>query len=314
MNTFREPIGSSSSGPSNSQLPPKDWPKPPTNFNVTKLSYGFSFGKTELKRRVAIVGNCARTRTTTTSISVIGFEIRRTAQPPLEESVRRTAPQLEESQPNLIVETGEPFPRDRKERPVQVESGLSVRVNTDRYFRDNRYTVVDRIEQYIVVGVFNKDSNTPREVIVELGRDSPLSSGLWRGVIRARGWRYFLSLKVCDTEYGSHHRITLDTRKQQIVNQIYYEYVTGVNSDAWNEWIFNTIADQSLSIELLLGWSVVRISVVVSFPVLSSFAIGMWYMQTTGDVQTAWTIASYVITGVGVIIALFGVITAIGDV
>lgn len=67
----------------------------------------------------------------------------------------------------------------------------------------------------------------------------------------------------------------------------------------WNEWIFDTISNNGLSIELLLGWSVVRISVVVSFPVMLSFAIGMWYMQKTGDVQTAWTIASYVVTGVG---------------
>ncbi|KAF8241844.1 hypothetical protein K440DRAFT_208150 [Wilcoxina mikolae CBS 423.85] len=164
----------------------------------------------------------------------------------------------------------------------------------------------DKMLQYIVVGVFRKDSNAPREVVVKLERNTSLSSALWRGMFRVRGWRYFQSLKVvrgfgiyeCDPNNGSHRRIPLDTRKQQIVNQIYYEYMMAVNRDAWIEWIWDTITTRNLSIELILGWSVARISVVVSFPVILSFVIGMWYMKATGDVQTAWTIASYVVTAV----------------
>jgi hypothetical protein len=59
----------------------------------------------------------------------------------------------------------------------------------------NRYTSV-RINRYTVVGVFNKVSKEPREVVVELEDSTPLSSALWRGIIGTRSWRYFLSLKV----------------------------------------------------------------------------------------------------------------------
>ncbi|KAF8518103.1 hypothetical protein BDD12DRAFT_866720 [Trichophaea hybrida] len=48
-----------------------------------------------------------------------------------------------------------------------------------------------------------------------------------------------------------------------------------VNCDAWIGWIWNTISIRNLSIELILGWSVARISVVVSTPVILSFVIGM---------------------------------------
>lgn len=54
-----------------------------------------------------------------------------------------------------------------------------------------------------------------------------------------------------------------------------------------------------LSLELLLGWCPIKILVVVILPVVLSLAIGTWYMQVTGDVQTAWTIASYIVTAAG---------------
>jgi len=71
--------------------------------------------------------------------------------------------------------------------------------------------------------------------------------------------------------------------------------------------------------------------IAVSFPVILSFAVGLWYMKKTGDVQTAWTLASYIVTGVGgerskhwkafwfgltikvVLVALFGVAAAIRE-
>jgi hypothetical protein len=80
---------------------------------------------------------------------------------------------------------------------------------------------------------------------------------------------------------------------------MFYEYETGVRSDTCNEWVYNTIIAKNHSIELLLGWSAVRITIAVSFPVILSFAVGLWYMKKTGDVQTAWTLASYIVTGVG---------------
>jgi hypothetical protein len=56
---------------------------------------------------------------------------------------------------------------------------------------------------------------------------------------------------------------------------MFYEYETGVRSDTCNEWVYNTIIAKNHSIELLLGWSAVRITIAVSFPVILSFAVGL---------------------------------------
>lgn len=57
--------------------------------------------------------------------------------------------------------------------------------------------------------------------------------------------------------------------------------------------------DGHYSLELKLGWSVTMIGTLTATPVILSLAIGKWYMQKTGDVQTAWTIASYIVTTAG---------------
>jgi len=137
-----------------------NWPDPPKHLTFTTRSYGFDFYGIELRHGVTLVGHCARSRVTATSISVAGHDIQRTLRYPPKKSP------LGDDQLDLL--------------------RLSV---------PNRYTSV-RINRYIVVGVFNKVSKEPREVVVELEDSTPLSSALWRGIIGARGWRYFLSLKV----------------------------------------------------------------------------------------------------------------------
>lgn len=86
------------------------------------------------------------------------------------------------------------------------------------------------------------------------------------------------------------------------------------------------------SLELRLGWSVTRIVIMTATPVILSLVVGIWYMQFTGDTQTAWTIASYIVTAAGgeyfedalcmpvlyltviVILALLAIATQIGGV
>ena len=102
----------------------------------------------------------------------------------------------------------------------------------------------------------------------------------------------------------------------------------------WDEWAVENIFDRNISLELKLGWSVWRLALLVSSPVVLSLVIGFWYQSVTDDVQTAWTIASYVVTAAGgkratlnaffwhflaltflaVLVALMGLVTAIGDV
>ena len=53
------------------------------------------------------------------------------------------------------------------------------------------------------------------------------------------------------------------------------------------------------SLELVYGWSPLRLSILVIFPVILSFGVGLGYMLETGDAGGAWTIASYVVTAAG---------------
>lgn len=57
--------------------------------------------------------------------------------------------------------------------------------------------------------------------------------------------------------------------------------------------------DCALSLELIMGWSVFRISLAVLAPVALSLIFGLWYQKATGDSATAWVIATYIVTSAG---------------
>lgn len=82
----------------------------------------------------------------------------------------------------------------------------------------------------------------------------------------------------------------------------------------WTDWIYKTINNSSndplvdtngtaMSIEVVLGWSAFRISVVIVSPVLLSLVIGIWFNSRDWNdlttIQTAWGLASYVATAGG---------------
>lgn len=78
-------------------------------------------------------------------------------------------------------------------------------------------------------------------------------------------------------------------------------------SRAWADWIHRTLNDGQLDVlqgeyalELVLDWSITRISIVVLVPVLLSLAIGIWLNAKAwtdlATIQTAWGTASYIVT------------------
>lgn len=84
-------------------------------------------------------------------------------------------------------------------------------------------------------------------------------------------------------------------------------FVDGTTAQVWADWVHQVLNDGSndvpngtYGLELVLGWSATRISVVVILPVLLSLAVGLylnsrdWSDLTT--IQTAWGTASYVVT------------------
>jgi cytochrome b subunit of formate dehydrogenase len=80
--------------------------------------------------------------------------------------------------------------------------------------------------------------------------------------------------------------------------------------DRWMDWIhqnFNNNStnpeDGKYALQLLLRWSPLKLVIWSSIPIIFSLAIGLWYMISphpgedyVAVVQTAWTIASYIIT------------------
>jgi hypothetical protein len=95
-------------------------------------------------------------------------------------------------------------------------------------------------------------------------------------------------------------------------------YKSWWNSDrvgvGWTTWIQKTINNSSsdpransdgnaLSIEIVLDWPAVRISVVILLPTILSLVIGLWFnsrdWNDLSTIQSAWGIASYVVTAGG---------------
>lgn len=120
--------------------------------------------------------------------------------------------------------------------------------------------------------------------------------------------RFFISLSSsrgelangmkCLSTNGSHRLITLDERKQKLMDQVFREYQ--LDRDPYiRDWIMRNITEHQLAISLRLGWSPVRVAFLVLFPLVLSLAVGFWYMARYNDAQTAWTIASYIVTASG---------------
>lgn len=53
--------------------------------------------------------------------------------------------------------------------------------------------------------------------------------------------------------------------------------------------------EDNLSIQLLLGWSVVKIVIMSLTPVILSLAIRIYYQKVYQDVGTAWVISTYIV-------------------
>jgi hypothetical protein len=77
-------------------------------------------------------------------------------------------------------------------------------------------------------------------------------------------------------------------------------------SISWTKWVQKELNGNKIilfegrySLELIYSWSAVRLSVAVVTPTLFNLAMGLGYMIKTGDVSTAWTISSYIVTAAG---------------
>ena len=92
------------------------------------------------------------------------------------------------------------------------------------------------------------------------------------------------------------------------MSQFYLSYnnPSAADMDYLEEWIdsqfnrpINGDPNKYHSVQLKLAWSVWRISLFIMVPTILSIAIGFYYQAADGDVQTAWTISSYIVTTSG---------------
>ncbi|MBE3046809.1 hypothetical protein IMZ48_30630 [Candidatus Bathyarchaeota archaeon] len=70
----------------------------------------------------------------------------------------------------------------------------------------------------------------------------------------------------------------------------------------WVDWVFSLREEQEDGrihrhlVEFVEGWSPVRITLAASFPLVGSVVLGVVWSSMTGDAQTAFTVASFVLT------------------
>jgi len=193
---------------------------------------------------------------------------------------------------------------------------------------------------YVVAGIFQRGHTNPRERVVFVHKPEHLFRKLRWAVFRLRGLAgTFLSLKhvkqfklykvravsfgvgdqvvnypQCDAERGVHEAVELDkdglADLQLLVNAYKQWYTSTSTNYAWADWIHCVLNNSSqspqegvYSLELVLDWSVTRISVVVILPVLLSLGIGIWLNSSDwtdlATIQTAWGTASYIVTAGG---------------
>ncbi|OIW24903.1 hypothetical protein CONLIGDRAFT_684805 [Coniochaeta ligniaria NRRL 30616] len=80
----------------------------------------------------------------------------------------------------------------------------------------------------------------------------------------------------------------------------------------WIKWVFRLRrTDKRHALEFVEGWNTTRIAVAGTAPWLSSCLVGIIWTAIGGDAQTAFTVASFILTSSSIVLALLAVISSI---
>jgi hypothetical protein len=117
--------------------------------------------------------------------------------------------------------------------------------------------------------------------------------------------------RQCNSYYGFHENLTLNAEEEVALSNLLWAYRSGAKDPRdWTTWIHKSMNGEStnpqknplhgLSLEIALGWSPIRISIVVLTPVILSLVIGIWFQSRNPTdlvtIQTAWGIVTYIVT------------------
>jgi hypothetical protein len=123
-----------------------------------------------------------------------------------------------------------------------------------------------------------------------------------------------LSNFKCHWKQGLHEHVALCAEDEATLAEFHWSYRSRTNNaEDWTRWIRESLNNDSddplhsgdcgLSLDLVLGWSPIRISNVILGPVILSLVLGLWFQSRSPNdlvtIQTAWAIASYVATAGG---------------
>lgn len=179
----------------------------------------------------------------------------------------------------------------------------------------------DKAQCYIIVGKIGKNDSLPRELLfwVKTPMDLPRQIASAEKQLRSPA-RRLLSLKrvgafslyQCHPGKSYHSAPEISNETKRYLAEMYRDYRTGLigRNPRWLDWIHENFNNSSnnptvgtYSLQLVLQWSPARLIIWSIVPIVLSLAVGLGYMLKThpGEdyvavVQTAWTIASYIVT------------------
>ncbi|ROW03074.1 hypothetical protein VMCG_05749 [Cytospora schulzeri] len=100
-----------------------------------------------------------------------------------------------------------------------------------------------------------------------------------------------------------------------VLQEMLYAYrhpQTLEDNDEWIRWVFRLRRkDKRHAVEFVEGWNTTRIAVAGTIPWLSSCIVGIAWAAAGGDVQSAFTVASFILTSSSVILALVAILSGI---
>ncbi|KAI0545809.1 hypothetical protein F4679DRAFT_559867 [Xylaria curta] len=180
----------------------------------------------------------------------------------------------------------------------------------------------------LAIGFYDSLDHEPSEVSVDITNRANLFWKLKWGTLRLRGLRTtFLSLKSvksfrlyeCCPNEGFHRRIDLPADAaedmRQLVKTYKLLYVPSLVVSKWADWIAKNINEKNYALEIVFDWSPLRVSIALLAPLVLSLVIGLWFNSRNWNdpaiIQTAWGIASYIVTAASLFAALLAVMTTL---
>ncbi|KAL7933634.1 hypothetical protein V8C35DRAFT_303461 [Trichoderma chlorosporum] len=271
---------------------------------------------------------------------------------PLEEekhaAVEKTVTILDPTQSKALVPVTRPLPAYRfsssQMSKTEAEQDPTAEPSSEKQ-PSKREAEAKQPKHFVVIGIFSPSTGIPDERVIIIDDPKNLFSSLSWGIFMLRGFRGLISLKhvtgfsvyKCDPFTPKHTRQRLNGGGKQIMAQLYHTYRLWSPNDKdiqqWMDWIHKELnhhyytpefdanndphEHKMLSLELVLGWSIFRLSFVVLAPVLLSLGIGLWLNSKAWtdptSIQTAWSVASYIATAGAFLAAVLGFISNVSD-